>query len=136
MSDSLYAYLGIGFIIGIVVLLAVLFALIIALDASDPGPQQVFESHLLALDEERLNDALTYVEVAACGMDMVANAPQAAIDLESRGYSFSTAFMVEEVWILEDGSRALLGLRTPPSMTLPSVVQLVRSDGKWLLTCG
>ncbi|KKK92993.1 hypothetical protein LCGC14_2697340 [marine sediment metagenome] len=36
--------------------------------------------------------------------------------LERRGHTFSTAFVVDEVWILEDGSEALLGLEIPPGL--------------------
>lgn len=99
------------------------------------GPQQVFEQHLLALDEERLDDALAYVDIAVCGTTAVDSTPQALVDLKRRGHTFSTAFTVEEVWILEDGSEALLGLRTPPNLGLPNVVRLTQVDGAWLLMC-
>ncbi len=98
------------------------------------GPQQAFEAHLMALDEQNWELADTFV-VARCQAGGSEAREIAGQDLKSRGFSFVRAFVVDEVWFKDDGQTALLGLSTPANLPLPGVATMVRVDGEWLVSC-
>ncbi len=103
--------------------------------SSDPvGPQDVFERHLMALDDQDWELANTYV-TEWCQSDLE-GVEAAGRGLEDSGFSFYRAFAVEEVWISEDGLEALLGLDVSPNLPLPRVATMERVDGEWLVSCG
>lgn len=102
--------------------------------ASDP--RAAFEAHLLALDEGRLVGANALVDIA-CGRVTKADAEAAKAGLESAGLTFQTAFPVEEVWLNESGTEAILELAPPPGgLPLPGVQGMMLVEGEWLLSCG
>ncbi len=115
--------------------LIVFFILWFAHEEAAPGPQQVFEAHLLALDEGRLDDALGYVDTASCGTTAVDGAEEALASLKLLGYTFSTAFPVAEVWILVGGDKALLSVEFPTNIPLTSVQYMHRVEGDWRVAC-
>ena len=49
------------------------------------------------------------------------------------GFSYRRTFQIEDVWINEDGTEAILELEAPPE--LPHVTVLDRVDGEWLIAC-
>ena len=98
------------------------------------GPQQAFETYLLALDEQKWELAETFV-VERCQSDNTESEETAGQDLKSRGFSFSSAFVVDEVWLNTDGRTALLGLSTPANLPLPGVASMERVDGDWMIAC-
>lgn len=98
------------------------------------GPQQAFEAHLAALDEQKWELADTFV-VPRCRSDSIVGQETASQDLKSLGYSFSSAFVVDEVWINVDERMAWLDLSTPENLPLPGVATMERVDGDWMLSC-
>ncbi len=98
------------------------------------GPQQAFEDHLLALDEQQWELADTFV-VARCQTDNAEAREAAGQDLKRMGFSFSRAFVVDEVWFNADERTVLLGLTTPANLLLPGVASMERVDGDWLISC-
>ena len=118
-------------------LAAAIVAFLVLLDfefENSVGPQQAFEAHLLALDEQQWELADTFV-VERCQTDSEEARETAGQDLKSMGFSFSRAFVVDEVWFNEDGRRALLGLATPANLPLPGVATMERVDGDWMVSC-
>ncbi len=118
-------------------LLAVIIVLLLTLNfgyEDAVGPQQVFETHLLALDEQDWELADTFV-VERCQVSGSQAREIAGQDLKSRGFSFVRAFVVDEIWFKDDGQTALLGLLTPPNLPLPGVATMVQVDGEWLVSC-
>ncbi len=98
------------------------------------GPQQAFEAHLMALDEQDWELADTFV-LERCQAGGSQAREVAGQDLKSRGFSFVHAFVVDGVWFKDDGQTALLGLSTPANLPLPGVATMVRVDGEWLVSC-
>ncbi len=96
-------------------------------------PQQAFERHLMALDDQDWELANTYV-TEWCQSDLE-GAAAAGRDLKDSGFLFYRAFAVAEVWISEDGLEALLGLDVPRNSSLPRVATMERVDGEWLVSC-
>ncbi len=118
-------------------LVATIVAFIVLVDfgnGNSVGPQQAFETHLAALDEQNWELADTFV-LEHCQIDNDVSRETASQDLKRLGFSFSTAFVVDEVWLNVDGRRALLGLETPVNLALPGVASMERVDGDWLVSC-
>ncbi len=97
------------------------------------GPRQAFEQHLMALDDQDWELANTYVS-ERCQSDLD-GAEAAGRELADSGFSFYHSFAVEEVWISEDGTEALLGLDTPSNLSLSGVATMERVNGEWLVSC-
>lgn len=98
------------------------------------GPREAFEAHLAALDDRDWDEANSYV-LEWCEIDP-ADAEAAVEDLDASGFSFVRAFQIEEVWLNERGTVALLDLRTPPGLMLPSFAELELWEGEWQVSCG
>lgn len=100
-----------------------------------PSPREVFESHLAALDtgDWAYSDTFVKDECTIGSAAGVANLEAALADVLESGFSFRRAFDVEEVWISEDGTEAILDLNTLSG--LPSVATLELVEGKWLVAC-
>lgn len=98
------------------------------------GPRQAFEAHLMALDNQDLESANSYV-TPSCQIG--SEDAEAGYEILRRGdSSFFRAFHVEGVWLHENGVEALLELQTPPKLMLPDVTPMVLVEGEWLVTCG
>ncbi len=118
-------------------MMAALVAVLVLVDfghENSVGPQQAFETHLAALDEQQWELADTFV-VERCRNDNPVSRETAGQDLNRRGYTFATAFLVDEVWLNTDGRRALIGLATPANLPLPGVASMEQVDGDWLVSC-
>ena len=105
-------------------------------DATADGPREVFEAHLTALDNGDWRLADTYSKDECSVASRRFNDPQAALDkLLASGFSFRRTFVVEEreIWIREDGNKAVLGLDTPPDEV--GTVKLDLVEGEWLIAC-
>ena len=85
------------------------------------GPQQVFESHLAALDAQDTETAAQYT-LDECSL------PDVLPD-----FAYRRSFRVKEVWISADGEEAILGLIVPAG--LPNIALLEKVEGEWLITC-
>lgn len=99
------------------------------------GAREAFEAHLAALDDGDWELANTYFK-DGCIIGFAASADDPAEALQQArdsGFSFSQSFQIEEVWFSEDGTEAVLGLRTPPD--LPDITTLELVEGEWLVTC-
>lgn len=122
-------------ILGVGLLLIILSSLIFGSSSAPTGPAEVFEAHLLALDEGRLEDANALLDITCDKVDRSAlNAVKA--DFRDTGLTFQTAFRVSEVWLNERKTEAILDLNTSPRLPLPSVQGMIKVDGKWRLSCG
>ncbi len=120
--------------VGLGLFLGIMFFLIATVDGpKEPGPQEVFERFLIAVDQERFDEARALVDPFCTDTDEGMRA--ALDDLQSVGLDFETTFQVDEVWINERGTRALLELTTPPQLPLPGVASLDRTDDGWVLAC-
>ncbi len=99
------------------------------------GPRAAFELHLAALDagEWALSD--TYVKdectiESLSGTDDAQAALQAVLD---SGFSYRRTFNVDDVWLNEDGTWAILEMDTPAD--LPDITTMELIDGEWLIAC-
>lgn len=123
-------------VVGMMVVILIALLLVMSRGGTAPGPADVFESHLAALDAADWRLADTFVkDECTVGFTVGYDDPQEALQeaLDS-GFSFRRAFDVQEVWISEDGSEALLGVKTTPP-DLPNVIELEKVDGEWLVAC-
>lgn len=101
---------------------------------SSPGPEDVFQSHLAALDAGDWPSASIYLK-DGCAVDFSIDYddPQVALDeLLASGFSFQS-LRVDEVWINTNGKEALLGLVGRSG--LPQIIELEKIDGDWLIGC-
>ncbi len=121
-------------LLGLVATIVTAFLLIDLGHESSVGPQQTFETHLAALDEQQWELADTFV-VERCQTNGNEAREAAVQNLASQGYSFSRAFVVDEVWFNEDERTVLLGLATPANLPLPGVATMERVDGNWMVSC-
>lgn len=100
--------------------------------AVDNSPRAVFEAHLAALDagEWELSDIYAKDECTINAQGGSGEALQKVID---SGFSYRRSFQIEDVWINEDGTEAILELNVPSE--LPSVVVLDLVGEGWLIAC-
>ena len=94
------------------------------------SPADDFRAHLLAVDEGRLDDAMSYVG-EGCELTITA---EALSTLHEQLGSLSNAFKVATVYISEDESRALIEVHflvTGRKALQPAA----RVDGRWKLQC-
>jgi hypothetical protein len=128
--------MGAGVVFGGLFITALLIFGGIATHDSEIGPRDVFEAHLAALDAGDWELSDIYVK-GECTIGFLAGAednPQEVLDETlASGFSFRRTFDVEEVWISEDSTEAILGLNTPSG--LPSTAMLEKVEGEWLIAC-
>lgn len=120
------------------VIVAALVAIILAvtfMGGQEAGPREVFQAHLLALDDGRLDDANTLVDIT-CGRVTEADLRAVKADLDDAGLTFQTAFRVSDVWLNERKTEAIVELDTPPNLPLPGAQGMMKVDGAWRLSCG
>ena len=113
----------------------VIVGFMLSIPGSPPGPEDVFQSHLVALEAGDWPLASTYLK-DGCNVDFSADHddPQAALDeLLASGFSFQQSIEVDEVWINTNDKEALLGLVM--GSRLPQIVELEKIDGDWLISC-
>lgn len=100
-----------------------------------PGPGEVFEQHLAALDAGDYALAEALMDEEECPGTLAESAPRAQEMLNRFGYTFVSAFRVRDVWLHEDGEYALIELDTPKNLALPGIAFMRKIDGEWRLTC-
>lgn len=126
------------FVVIVAVLLSVITATLFTFltrSEHQPGPRQVFEAHLLALDEGRIDDANAFVDVS-CNKITPATRSAVLVNLEAQGLTFQTAFQVSNVWMNERKTEAVVELDMPLQLSLQGVQGMTKVDGEWRLSCG
>ena len=116
-------------------LIAALLIFILAIltpGGSTPGPRKAFEAHIAALDagEWELSDTYTKDE---CTIAAAGGSEEMLQEVLDGGFSYRRTFQIEDVWINEDGTEAILELEAPPKLPPVAVLDLV--DGEWLIAC-
>lgn len=114
-------------------LIAVLFTFILTLGGGpELTPRAAFESHIAALDagEWALSDTYTKAE---CTIAATGGSEEMLQEVIDGGFSYRRTFQIEDIWINEDGTEAILELNTSPG--LPPIVVFDRVDGEWLIAC-
>ncbi len=96
------------------------------------GVREAFEAHLAALDagDWELSDSFVKDE---CTISAAGDSEKALQEVIDGGFSYRRAFDIDDVWINEDGTEAILELQTPPE--LPDIAVLDLVDGEWLVAC-
>lgn len=100
-----------------------------------PSPAEVFNSHSLALDEGRYDDAEELLE-PGCQQGAPEDIRSTIRDFKSMLNldGFSEVYIVMGTWRHDDGEQAILELRAPAG--LPNIQPMVKIDGDWVLSCG
>ena len=101
-------------------------------EVDDNGPRAAFKAHLAALDggDWALSDTYTKDE---CTISAAGGSEEALQEVLDSGFSYRRTFQIEDVWINEDGTEAILELQAPPGLPPVAVLDLV--DGEWLIAC-
>ncbi len=101
-------------------------------EATDSGPRAAFEAHIAALDagEWELSDTYARDE---CTIAAAGGSGEMLQEVLDDGFSYRRTFQIEDVWINEDGTEAILELGTPSELPPVAVLDLV--DGEWLIAC-
>lgn len=99
------------------------------------GARIAFEAYLMALDDQEWALANSYVK-EECQAQQV-DAAAASRNLDSRGYSFQRAFVVDTVWFNENGIKVWLVLEDRPTIMRAGTAALMELvGGEWLISCG
>ncbi len=105
----------------VMMIVGMILVVLIHFDTDAAGPQQVFESHLAALDAQDVETAGQFT------LD------ECSLPDELPDFAYQDSFQVKEVWISGDGDEAILGLTVP--VGLPNIALLEKVEGEWLITC-